>query len=304
MNRSRMLVSAALLIATGMSYAAEETVPDTFVDSVPAVAEEMVIEVIPLRHALVKDVVPVLEPLVAPGGTVTGMNDRLIVKTTPSNLEELRRTLAAIDRAPRQLRITVRQDVASSLQARGDAVSATGRAGDVRVRVPGTTGGDGASVRVGDRDNNVRYETFSTRAREDSQNTHFVVGLEGRPAWIQTGESLPVPSQNVYVGPAGAVVQDSIEYRDANSGFYVIPRISGNRVTLDIAPQLDRFDDYGGYTVNSQRADTQVAGGLGEWIHLGGANEDFQRADNVNLTSTRQRGGETRGIWVKVEEVQ
>jgi type II secretory pathway component GspD/PulD (secretin) len=266
--------------------------------------EEMVVEVIPLRHALVGDIVPVLEPLVTPGGTVTGMNDRLVIKSTPANIEELKEVLAGIDRAPRQLRITVRQDIADSLEARQDAVSATGRAGDVRVRVPGGSGsGDGASVRIGDRDNNVRYDTYSTRGTADSYNSHFVMGLEGRPAWIETGESLPLP-QDVYLDPYGGTVQEGTAYRDAKRGFYVVPRVNGSRVTLEIAPQLERFDEYGGYTVNSQRAETQVTGRLGEWMHLGGTNENFERADNVNLTSTRQRGGTTRGIWVRVEEVR
>src|SRR3990172_9404966 len=162
MTRIRLLIIMIVLTAVTATHA----------------QEEMVLEVIPLRHALVKDIVPVLEPLVAPGGTVTGMNDRLIIKTTASNLEEIKGVLASIDRAPRRRRITVRQDVANSLQARQDAVSVTGRAGDVRARVPGgTTGGDGASVQVGDGDNSVRYDVVSTRAQEDSYNSHFVMGL-------------------------------------------------------------------------------------------------------------------------------
>lgn len=273
--------------------------------SLAASAQEMVMEVIPLRHALVSDVVPVLEPLVSAGGTVTGMNNQLIIKSTPENIAQLKEVLGSIDRAPRQLRILVRQDVADSLEAREDALSGSGRAGDVRVGVPDAgAGGDGASIGVGGDDYNVRYRTTSTRGSADSYNSHFVTTLEGRPAWIQTGDSLPVPEQSVYVGPNGTSVQQSIQYKDANRGFYVVPRVSGDRVTLDIAPQLDRFDQRGEYTINRMQADTQVSGQIGEWIHLGGSNEEFQRADNVNLTSTRQRGGETRGIWVKVEEVR
>jgi type II secretory pathway component GspD/PulD (secretin) len=273
--------------------------------SLSAAAEEMIMEVIALRHALVSDVVPVLEPLVSPGGTVTGMNDRLIIKSTPENISQLKDVLSSIDRAPRQLRILVRQDVADSLEARQDAISGSGRAGDVTVGVPDAGhGGDGASIGVGGDDYNVRYRALSTRGSADSYNSHFVTTLEGRPAWIQTGDSLPVPQQNVYVGPGGTTVQESIAYKDANRGFYVLPRINGQQVTLDIAPQLDRFDQRGEYTINRMQADTQVTGQLGEWIHLGGSNEEFQRADSVNLTSTRQRGGETRGIWVKVEEVR
>ncbi len=265
--------------------------------------EEMVMEVIPLRHALVSDVVPVLEPLVTPGGTVTGMNNQLIIKSTPGNIEQLKGVLASIDRPPRQLRITVRQDVADSLEARQDAISATGRAGDVRARLP-DAGRGGATVGIGTEDASVQYRTYSTRGSSDSYNSHFVTALEGQPAWIQTGESLPVPTRDVYVGPGGTSVQDSIQYQDANRGFYVVPRVSGSQVTLDIAPQLDRFDQRGEYTIDRQQAQAQVSGRLGEWIRVGGSNEGFERADNVNLTSTRQRGGETRGIWVKVEEVR
>lgn len=265
--------------------------------------EEMVMEVIPLRHALVSDVVPVLEPLVTPGGTVTGMNNQLIIKSTPGNIEQLKGVLASIDRTPRQLRITVRQDVADSLEARQDAISATGRAGDVRARLP-DAGRGGATVGIGTEDASVQYRTYSTRGSSDSYNSHFVTALEGQPAWIQTGESLPVPTRDVYVGPGGTSVQDSIQYQDANRGFYVVPRVSGSQVTLDIAPQLDRFDQRGEYTIDRQQAQAQVSGRLGEWIRVGGSNEGFERADNVNLTSTRQRGGETRGIWVKVEEVR
>lgn len=265
--------------------------------------EDMLMEVIPLRHALVSDVVPVLEPLVAPGGTVTGMNNQLIIKSTPANIEQLKAVLASIDRAPRQLRITVRQDVADSLEARQDAISATGRVGDVRARLP-DAGHGGATVGIGSEDGSVQYRTNSTRGSSDSYNSHFVTALEGQPAWIQTGESLPVPTRDVYVGPGGTSVQDSIQYQDANRGFYVVPRVSGSQVTLDIAPQLDRFDRRGEYTIDRQQAQTQVSGRLGEWIRVGGSNEGFERADNVNLTSTRQRGGETRGIWVRVEEAR
>lgn len=288
MNTTRWLLAILLSIAPLLSHA----------------ESEMVMEVITLQHALVKDVVPVLEPLVSAGGTVTGMNNQLIIKSTPENIDQLKGVLASIDRAPRQLRILVRQDVADSLEAREDALSASGRVGEVSGRLPDAGHrGDGASVSVGNDEYNVRYRTYSTRGTEDSYNSHFITGLEGQPAWIQTGDSLPIPTRDVYAGPNGTTVRDSIEYHDANQGFYVLPRISGNQVTLDIAPQLDRFDKHGEYTVDGQQADTHVTGKLGEWMHIGGANEEFDRADNVNLTSTRQRGGQTRGIWVKVEEV-
>ena len=72
-------------------------------------AADMRIEVVPLKHRLAQDVIPILEPLVDKGGTVTGMNDQVIIKSTPSNLRQLRKVLNTLDRAPRRLRISVRR---------------------------------------------------------------------------------------------------------------------------------------------------------------------------------------------------
>ena len=265
-------------------------------------AQEMNIEVIPLKHRLAKDVIPILEPLVEKGGTVTGMNDQLIVKTTPANLKQLRKVLDSLDRAPRRLRISVRQDVGASLEAREDAISARVHTDDVHAGVPAPHGGS-ASVSAGDGRNGVRYETISTRDEDDSFNTHFVTALEGQPAWIQTGRSVPLPNQDVYASPGGVVVRNGIEYRDVNSGFYVIPRLNGREVTLEINPQLNRVDPRGSQVIDTQVSATTVTGRLGQWISIGGSNQDFDRRNSFDIAHTRSRGGETRGIWVKVDEL-
>lgn len=265
-------------------------------------AAEMSIAVIPLKHRVAQDIIPILEPLVAKGGTVTGMNDQLIVKTTPSNLSQLRAVVNKLDRAPRKLRISVRQDVGASLEAREDAISAHVHTDDVHAGAPAHDG-NGASVSASNEHGGVSYETISTRDRDDSFNTHFVTALEGQPAWIQTGKSVPLPNQNVYASPNGVVVQNGIEYRDVNSGFYVVPRLNGSQVTLEINPQLNRVDPGGSQVIDTQVAATTVAGRLGQWINIGGANQDFDRRDSFNIARTRSRGGETRGIWVKVDEL-
>lgn len=269
-----------------------------------AAAGETTLEVIPLKHQLAQDLIPILQPLVEPDGTVTGMGERLIVKATPAALAELRKALAEIDRAARRLRISVRQDVGGSLQAREDALSARAGGGDVRARVPSATGGEGARVRIGDEDSHLQYETLSTRAREDSFNTHFVQAVEGQPAWIATGQSVPLPTQSVIVGPGGAVVHEGIEYHDVTSGFYVVPRLSGDQVTLEIRPQLERLRPEGGGVIETQQVSAIASGRLGEWFPLGGADESFQRRQSANLTGTRASGSQSRGIWIKVDEIR
>jgi type II secretory pathway component GspD/PulD (secretin) len=68
------------------------------------------LEVIELRHTTAERVLPALRPLLEPGGVLTGQRSQLIVRTSPRNLEELRRALAALDAPARRLMISVREE--------------------------------------------------------------------------------------------------------------------------------------------------------------------------------------------------
>jgi type II secretory pathway component GspD/PulD (secretin) len=269
-----------------------------------AAAEELTLEIIGLQHTLANEILPLIESLVDPGGTATGMGDQLIIKATPANLAEIKLVVATFDRPPKTLRITVRQDVAAHSQIQEDAVSGRLYAGDFSGRIPDPGIHDGASVGVRDRNGNtVRYRSLSTRSAEDSRNTHFVTTLEGRPALIQTGKSIPYPYQSGYYDRYGAVINEGIEYRDLNSGFYVTPRVHGKQVTLDIAPQLEREDPRGRGVIDTRYTSTTISGRLGEWIPLGGVNQADSGEDSALLARTRRYGAEVYDVWVKVEEV-
>lgn len=50
-------------------------------------AAQMVLEVIPLRHRTVEEVIPVLQPMMVRDSSLSGTRGQLIVRTTPANLE-------------------------------------------------------------------------------------------------------------------------------------------------------------------------------------------------------------------------
>ena len=54
-------------------------------------AEEL--QVIELRHRLADEVLPAVEPLLAPGGVLTGLDDRIFLRTTPQNEAQVRQAL-------------------------------------------------------------------------------------------------------------------------------------------------------------------------------------------------------------------
>src|SRR5687768_8065078 len=77
------------------------------------------LEIIPLRHRTVDQVLPALRPLLESGGTLTGQANQLIVRTSPENLAELRRALDVIDRPQRRLQISVRFDDRADASSQG-----------------------------------------------------------------------------------------------------------------------------------------------------------------------------------------
>src|SRR2546425_5445680 len=118
MNRMQLIRSALAAVLAGCA--------------VHGLAQQA-LEIIPLRHRTVDQVLPALQPLVEPGGVLTGQSGQLIVRTSPANLAEIKRALEAIDRPLRRLQISVRFD--DSLEAASQGIEASGRIGGDRKSV-------------------------------------------------------------------------------------------------------------------------------------------------------------------------
>lgn len=241
------------------------------------------LEVIPLKHRTVDEVLPALQPLVEPGGTLTGMNNRLFLMTSPRNRADIERALAAIDTPAARLIIRVAQDRQAVESDRG----ATGR---------------GQVVLGSNRQASGEIRVWDTRSQRNASAGQMVQTVDGGRAFIQVGRSLPLPMRQVVVGPGGAIVSESIVHRDVGSGFHAEPRLRGNRVTVHISQQAEQVTTQGRFpTIDSQRLTTTVEGALGEWIELGGTDQEalVQRGGSFSAGTSDLR--ENRSIWLKVE---
>jgi type II secretory pathway component GspD/PulD (secretin) len=270
-------------------------------------AAELVLEVIQLRYRTVEQVLPVLQPLVPKPGTLSGMNNNLIIRTTASNLNEIRRVLDAIDRQPRRLMITVRQDADARRENQGAEISGTVSSGGARVVVPGQRDDRGASAQIGRGDDHVRARVYSTQTLDNDRSTQQIQVLEGNEAFIQVGQSVPLRSRSIVRDVvAGRVVErsvDTTEYRNMLSGFRVRPRVSGEVVTLDVSPQRDTPASEGRGSVNVQGMSTTVSGRFGEWLEIGGivSGRSFQSSGSVYRTNAA--GSDDRRILIRVDEI-
>jgi type II secretory pathway component HofQ len=271
-----------------------------------AQADQQVLEVITLGYRQADEVLPMLRPLLAPGGTLTGMDNRLIVRTTPENLAQLKQVLAAIDSKPRQLTISVRQS--SMADASRDAASLSGTVGgggNVTARVPRPPGAQrdpGVIVQSGG--TRIEGRAISSSSTQDGGVTQTLQVLEGNSAFIRIGQSVPVTSTQVSRAPGAGQITQSTEFVDAGTGFYVTPRVSGDRVTLEISTERSRVRNPNTGAVNVQRVGTVVSGRLGEWIEVAASSENAERTKSELLAQRRGESRDERRVMLKVEEVR
>jgi hypothetical protein len=248
-------------------------------------AQKTTLEIITLKYRTAEQLIPALQPLVAKSGTISGLQNQLIIRTTPANLAELKRLLATLDAMPRQLLITVRQ---SAMHHRDGAQTQTS-AGAI----------DAARIE-------------STRSLESDRNTQSLQLIEGNRAFIQTGPSVPLSQRQILPATVNGWLRRGntypAEYRDALTGFYVLPRLAGDRVTLEVSPLRDTLSgpdqNLPPGSANVERIATTVAGRLGEWIELGAMAQGVPSPQSAMLGSTRDNSPGNWRILIKVEEIR
>ena len=246
------------------------------------------VEVIPLKYRNAEQVLPILRPLVEPGGALTGMQNQLIIRASAANIADIRRVLVSIDTQPRRLQISVRQDAEASAAARGAGVG-----GNIVLRPSGSSG-------------SVNARVIDSRSTSDNNVLQTLQVMEGGVATINVGQAIPVPGRVVTRTVNGVIVQDTTSYREVGTGFQVLPRVSGERgnerVTLEINPRRDTPGPGG--TINVQGASTTVSGRLGEWMALGGMNSSSVQSGSGILSGDTTQRSDNSSIWVKVEELR
>jgi len=255
-----------------------------------ALAQTTVLEVIDLKYRNAQEVLPVLQPFVARTGSISALNNQLIVRTTPQNLAELRKILDGIDRRPRRLMITVSQDVDLASLDRGASLTGTIAGENAAITLPGGTGQ--AKARV--------YSSQSAGAQRGGQTVQV---LEGNAAFIRVGESAPITTRQVIQTPLGPRAVESTQLREANSGFYARPRTNGDRVTVEISAGREQFTNSGTGATDVRRVATVVSGRLGEWIDLGGSSQSGVRDESGTVFRSSDAARDRRRTYLMVEEV-
>jgi hypothetical protein len=243
-------------------------------------SEEM--EIFELKGKTLDEMIPLIQPFVGPEGTVTGMHNQLIVRTTSERMTEVRRILDQFDRPPRRLLIHVRETNPINTSEKGFEISTHNER--VKIGRPGETG--------------IRLKHYDTRENNDSVRT--IQALEGSPTLILSGSSQPFVSGRSFYPAPYPNSHTEYQYRNIDSGFYATAHLIGDRVRIEITTQRENLlQDR--QTINRRESQNSVSGKLGNWIPLANINTKQQQreADIAKRKSTRFEESET--LWVKVE---
>jgi type II secretory pathway component GspD/PulD (secretin) len=201
------------------------------------------LEVIPLRHRTVEQVLPVLQPLLEPGGALSGQANQLIVRTSAGNLAQIRAALDAIDRPARRLMISVRFD--NTQQS-----ARTGVETDARV----SNRGSRAEVRIED-----------SRATRDERVDQRLQVLEGGQAFIAAGESrnFGEAATGFAVVPRLSGANAFLDILAQQENFARGGAVQGQRVVSTVSGRVGEWIELGGTSSASGRAESGISSSRG-----------------------------------------
>ena len=250
------------------------------------------IEVIQLHSRSYEEILPVIQPFVGSDGTVTGLGSSLVIKAAPARVSKIKRLLSELDRPPKRLRITIGKGEDRVRSSSGYRASADIKVGNSQISI------NSPGVPVDSSRAYVRLHDRSSNTVQTSQQ--FVQAMEGQPAWISSGLRVPLQTTERYYGGGIPYQRSTTQLHDVTRGFYVVPRVNGDSVTLEIAQHDDKPGRRYG-VIDTQRIDTVVHGRLGEWINLGGLESTRSDHQGGIGRSVNSQGGQLQGIQVKVD---
>lgn len=254
--------------------------------STGVIATEAIVEVIQVNNRPAEELTPLLLPLLEPGEQIVANGDSLLVKTQPQRLQAITNLIRKLDNPVTNVLISVIQSSEiTAAQLNAELVGS--------ITLP-------ATGRI-----NIRGGGYYNQSQGISQryDTQTIRTMEGLPAHIKAGNAYPIRTYQQYPSPYGyPQASQSTQYFEATTGFAVTPRLMGKQVTLDVSPWSDRANGQGQFQV--QEAQTTIRVNLGEWVEIGGVDENGQTNNTGTLAYNNQSNQSRLRILVKVDVVK
>lgn len=222
------------------------------------------LRVFTLQHHFAKDLYSVITPLVGQDGTVTGVNNQLIVRATPAQLQEIEAMIAAMDVPRVNRKITVASN--RNQQSTYNNTELSGNVNIGNVTIGNRQGRQGASVDITRQQN---------QSMQNSQQ--FIQVVDGQRAFIQVGKLVPFTQDWLLITKRHTQIARTTDWLEVSTGFAVSPRTIGNQVEVEITPRITNLNSR--QTIDFETLTTVVRVNLGEWVNIG---QTMQQRDDVS----------------------
>lgn len=253
-----------------------------------------------LQHKPAAELVEMVRQLVSENARVAAHRHTLVVNSTPAEIEEVARLVESFDRAQVMLRITVDQDNINDSTTDTLVAGARIRSDSLRVNV-GQPAQSDSRVVVRLDDGSVSVSGHASSSTEKRHVSQFLNVMDGSPAYITVGRAIPFTSELRYYSRRHPRFIESIEYRNVDTGFEVLPEVNGNMVNLEIRPFMHFLDPQNDNQIVFHDLATKVRVPLGTWYDLGGLAEGYDDLSREILLIGSGSGNQTHKVRIRVD---
>jgi len=261
------------------------------------------ISTISLMNRPAVEVIPIVKPMLGTDDVITGHGFKIFLRSSAETLAQVESMIAAIDIAAKVLQISVFQGRSRSLREQGISGNIQIDNGNASVSI-GTGKIVDSEGRIIINSGNVsgNIGSTSTRSRSKYNPVHQLRVTEGTQGYIETGQQIAYFSGSNWKRHQAA--GGSIDFKRVTTGFYVLPRIHGDNVTLEASPFKNSQRNAGAGDIETQRANTTITGPIGEWLLIGGATEQVNQSQKNTSSYTSTQRSNSESIWIKADLVQ
>ncbi len=257
-----------------------------------------------LKYRPASEVAETVREILEPGSKVVAVDHALLVEASSEELDLVETLIERMDQKPHMLRVFV--DQGRSDQQETSVVGGSGRfeSGSTQIRigrdhVPADRGV--GNVIIDGEHGHVNLSAQQQSLRQSRQVSQYLVVLEGHPARIVVGQSVPFTAQLRSACRRHGYLIENIEYQNIDTGFEVVPDLYGKQVHLVIRPFMAFLDSSSPREIVFQELATQVRIPVGTWYDLAGS--ELRQNDLIReiLASGHQGRGVESLIRVKVD---
>ena len=247
---------------------------------------------IQLQSRPAEEIIPIVKPMLATGEVITGSGYKLFLRASPETQAMVMEIIDALDIAAKMLQISVFQGSEQELDTVSVSANLQIESGNSSIGVGSSeTGAGNISYNSGNVSGDVN--STSTQTHRTNSPVHQLRLSEGTEGFIQTGQQVAYYSGN-----------NGTEFKDVTTGFYVLPRIHGGGVALQVRPFKNTPGKKRSDNIETQSADTTITGRIGEWLPLGGVNEQFNRSQSSIGSHSSSQGSRKDSIWIRADLVK